>query len=116
MNLILCLSSICMYFPSMYAASQNQTFISTMGSMIATCSFLHHFTNKNDSFFHKLDLVPTVYATTIIIAFGGCVAPEIITIINVNVIGNKADCSDRIAENCCCCCCCGCIVCATVAG
>ena len=57
MNLILCLSSIGMYAPSMYAASHNQTFISTMGSMIATCSFLHHFTNKNDSFFHKLDLV-----------------------------------------------------------
>ena len=57
MNLILCLSSICMYFPSMYAASQNQTFISTMGCMIATCSFLHHFTNKHGSLFHKLDLV-----------------------------------------------------------
>lgn len=57
MNLILCLSSICMYLPSMYAASQNQTFISTMGCMIATCSFLHHFTNKHGSLFHKLDLV-----------------------------------------------------------
>lgn len=57
MNLILCLSSIGMCFPSMYAASQNQTFISTMGWMIATCSFLHHFTNKNGSVFHKLDLV-----------------------------------------------------------
>ena len=57
MNLILCLSSIGMYAPSMYATMNDQSIICVLGSMIATCSFLHHFTNKNDSFFHKLDLV-----------------------------------------------------------
>ena len=57
MNLILCLSSIGMYAPSMYATMNDQSIICVLGSMIATCSFLHHFTNKNDSLFHKLDLV-----------------------------------------------------------
>jgi hypothetical protein len=57
MNLILCLSSIGMYAPSMYATMNDQPIICVLGSMIATCSFLHHFTNKNGSFFHKLDLV-----------------------------------------------------------
>lgn len=74
MNLILCLSSIGMYLPSMYAASQNQTFISTMGWMIATCSFLHHSTNKNGSVFHKLDLVVSrvcaIGCETCIIVYG----------------------------------------------
>jgi hypothetical protein len=57
MNILLCLSSIGMYFPSMYAVSQDQIFICTMGCIAATCSLLHHFTNKKASFFHKLDLV-----------------------------------------------------------
>jgi hypothetical protein len=57
MNKLLCISSIGFSIPLLYAFYLNQIFITCNGILVLISSLLHHFTNLENSIYHKIDII-----------------------------------------------------------
>jgi len=57
MNKLLCISSIGFSIPLLYAFYLNQIFMTCNGILVLISSLLHHFTNLENSIYHKIDII-----------------------------------------------------------
>ena len=57
MNTLLCISSIGFSIPLLYAFYLNQIFMTCNGILVLISSLLHHFTNLENSIYHKIDII-----------------------------------------------------------